>query len=158
MPAGGGLEAARRVEMQARAAPLSHWSSHRLAASKSLACWRVPQPEKIMQGVTGIKEFDLRGNYGDTNCPISRRAADARLSRPDPPRPLRHTPSRRPHGSMNFRNFEAVNGLRPPEAAREKRAIDSLKTSEKGGFHEVDGAPCRTCAASCARALSRQLR
>jgi len=29
-----------------------------------------------------------------------------------------------------FRGFDAVNGLRPPEAAREKRAIDSLATSE----------------------------
>jgi hypothetical protein len=28
-----------------------------------------------------------------------------------------------------FRGFDAVNGLRPPEAAREKRAIDSLATS-----------------------------
>jgi hypothetical protein len=26
-----------------------------------------------------------------------------------------------PHGSMNFRSFEAVNDLRPPEAAREAR-------------------------------------
>lgn len=31
---------------------------------------------------------------------------------------LRRTPSRRPRGSMNFRGFAAVNGLRPPEAAR----------------------------------------
>ncbi len=54
------------------------------------------------------------------------------------------TRSRRPHGSMNFRSFAAVNGLRPPEAARVTRAIDSLKTSETGGFHDVDGALCRT--------------
>ena len=60
------------------------------------------------------------------------------------PAPFRRTPSRRPHGSMSFRSFAAVNGLRPPEAARETRAIDSRKTSEKRGFHEVDGAPCRT--------------
>jgi hypothetical protein len=49
---------------------------------------------------------------------------------------------------MNFRSFDAVNGLRPPKAARETRAIDSVKTSEKRGFHEVDGAPCRTGAAN----------
>jgi hypothetical protein len=30
------------------------------------------------------------------------------------PTPLRHTPSRRPHGSMNFRSFEPVNAPRPP--------------------------------------------
>jgi hypothetical protein len=41
---------------------------------------------------------------------------------------------------MSFRSFAAVNGLRPPEAARVTRAIDGGKTSEKGGFHEVDGA------------------
>jgi len=41
-----------------------------------------------------------------------------------------------PHGSMNFRSFDAVNGLRPPKAARKTRAIDSVKTSEKSGFHE----------------------
>jgi hypothetical protein len=52
---------------------------------------------------------------------------------PDPPR-------RRPHGSITFRGFDPVNGLRPPEAAREKRAIDRVKTSEKRGFHEDDGA------------------
>jgi hypothetical protein len=51
---------------------------------------------------------------------------------------------------MNFRSFEAVNGLRPPEAARETRAIDSLETSEKRGFHEVDGALCRTAAKGAA--------
>ena len=28
-----------------------------------------------------------------------------------------------------------------------ERAIDSLKTSEKRGFHEVDGAPGRSCPA-----------
>ena len=43
---------------------------------------------------------------------------------------------------MNFRSFAAVNGLRPPEAARE-RAIDGGKTSETTGFHEADGALCR---------------
>jgi hypothetical protein len=53
-----------------------------------------------------------------------------------------------PHGSMNFRSLEAVNGLRPPEAARQKRANDSLKASEKRGFHEVDGAPCQAGAGS----------
>jgi hypothetical protein len=62
----------------------------------------------------------------------------------------RHTPRRRPHGSMDFRSFAAVNGLRPPEAARVTRAIDSRKTSEKGGFHEVDGALCRGRAALAA--------
>jgi hypothetical protein len=44
---------------------------------------------------------------------------------------------------MNFRSFAVVNGLRPPEAARETRAIDSVKSSEKRGFHEIDGAPRR---------------
>jgi len=29
-----------------------------------------------------------------------------------------------------FRSLDAVNGLRPPKAARETRAIDSVKTSE----------------------------
>jgi hypothetical protein len=38
--------------------------------------------------------------------------------------PLRHTPRRRPHGSMNFQSFEAVNGA-------QLRAIDSLEASEK---------------------------
>jgi hypothetical protein len=42
---------------------------------------------------------------------------------------------------MNFRGFDSVNGLRPPKAARETRAIDRVKTSEKRGFHEVEGAP-----------------
>jgi hypothetical protein len=37
---------------------------------------------------------------------------------------------------------------------RAKRAIDSRKTSETRGFHEVDGAPCRT-AAKAAVALAR---
>jgi hypothetical protein len=32
---------------------------------------------------------------------------------------------------MTFRSLDAVNGLRPPEAARETRAIDSVQTSEK---------------------------
>jgi len=56
-----------------------------------------------------------------------------------------------PHGSMNFRSFDPVNGLRPPEAAREKRAIDNRKTSEKRGFREVDGAPRRTGAGRLSR-------
>jgi hypothetical protein len=42
---------------------------------------------------------------------------------------------------MNFRDFDPVNGLRPPKAAREMRAIDRVKTSEKRSFHEVGGAP-----------------
>jgi hypothetical protein len=29
-----------------------------------------------------------------------------------------------------FRSFEAVNGLRPPQAERKTRAIDGFKTSE----------------------------
>jgi hypothetical protein len=62
--------------------------------------------------------------------------------------PRRHTPSRRPRGSMNFRSFDAVNGLRPPKAARLRRAIDSVKTSEKRGFQEVGGDPCQACAAN----------
>jgi len=33
----------------------------------------------------------------------------------------RHTPRRRPHESTAFRSFDPVNGLRPPEAAREGR-------------------------------------
>ena len=71
--------------------------------------------------------------------------------------PRRHTPSRRPHGSMDFRSFDAVNSLRPPKAARETRAIDSVKTSEKRGFHEVDGAPRQAGAADAAmRILSPQ--
>src|SRR5208337_4052287 len=37
----------------------------------------------------------------------------------------RHATSRRPHGSMNFRSLAAVNGLRPPEAAR---AVGRRKT------------------------------
>ena len=67
---------------------------------------------------------------------------------------------RAPQGVERRPSFDGLRG-----ASRDarlstgyERAIDSLKTSEKGGFHEVDGAPCRTCAASCARALSRQLR
>ena len=71
----------------------------------------------------------------------------------DPPR---HAPIRRPHGSMAFRSFAAVNGLRPPRAARHRasgdarlstgyaRAIDGGKTSEKRGLHAVDGALCPT--------------
>ena len=47
---------------------------------------------------------------------------------------------------MTFRGLAAVNGLRPPEAARDTRAIDSRETSETRGFHEVDGARCRTAA------------
>jgi hypothetical protein len=38
-----------------------------------------------------------------------------------------------------FRNFAAVNGLRPPEAARETRAIDSRKTSEVHASMRKDG-------------------
>ena len=56
---------------------------------------------------------------------------------------------------MAFRSFAAVNGLRPPEAARDRasgdvrlstgdgRAINSRKTSERRGFREVGGAPGR---------------
>ena len=44
----------------------------------------------------------LRGR--DTNCRISPSAVGAA------PPAIRHTPRRRPHGSMNFRGFEPVNG------------------------------------------------
>jgi hypothetical protein len=44
-------------------------------------------------------------------------------------------------------DMPGTHGRRPPEAARETRATDSLKTSEKRGFHEVDGALCRSCTA-----------
>ena len=54
---------------------------------------------------------------------------------------------------MNFRGSGSVNGLRPPQAARETRAIDGARTSEKRGFHQVDGAPRRTDAARDAMRL-----
>jgi hypothetical protein len=41
-----------------------------------------------------------------------------------------------------FRGLAAVNGFRPPEAAREERAIDSLKTSEVHASMRKDGAVC----------------
>ena len=48
--------------------------------------------------------------------------------------------SHRPHESMTFRSFAAVNGAlcAPPPAVEEP--IDGGKTSETRGFHEVDGA------------------
>jgi hypothetical protein len=99
-----------------------------------------------LRGFTGVYGgLGLRGQ--DTNCTISRSAVCATLPPvygdririaqfPDPQSaphfldwsrraPLRRTPSRRPHGSMNFRSFAAVNGLRPPEAAR---AVGRRKT------------------------------
>jgi hypothetical protein len=66
----------------------------------------------------GLRRFT--GVYGDRI-----RIAEFRGPQPTPdfldrssPASRRRTPSRRPHGSMNFRSFAAVNGLRPPEAAR----------------------------------------
>jgi len=53
---------------------------------------------------------------------------------------------------MAFRSLAAVNGLRPPEAARETRAIAGGKTSEKRGFHAVDGALWPTGAGRAAAA------
>jgi hypothetical protein len=41
-----------------------------------------------------------------------------------------------------FRSLEAVGGLRPPEAAREERAIDSLKTSEVHASMRKGGLAC----------------
>ena len=60
--------------------------------------------------------------------------------------PRRRTPSRRPHGSMNFRSLNAVNGARFARRLRRSKTIDSVQTSEKRGFHEIDGAPRRNAA------------
>ena len=45
---------------------------------------------------------------------------------------LRHTPSRRPHGSRTLRSFAAVNGLRPPEAARHRASRDARLSTGSG--------------------------
>jgi hypothetical protein len=70
------------------------------------------------------------------------------------PAPRRHSPSRRPHGSMDFRSFAAVNGAPLARRLRRSKTIDSRKTSEKRGFHEVDGAPRRARADRAAPPLA----
>jgi hypothetical protein len=42
---------------------------------------------------------------------------------------------------MTFRGFDPVNGARLARRLRRSKTIDRVKTSEKRGFHEVDGAP-----------------
>jgi hypothetical protein len=51
---------------------------------------------------------------------------------------------------MNFRSFDAVNGLRPPEATRFSRVLDSVKTRKNEASMRKDGAPRRTRAAAAA--------
>ena len=84
----------------------------------------------------------LLNGYGDTMRIVQRPDPQSALDLQNLNRsgPRRETPSRRPLGSVAFRGFDPVNGLRPPQAARETRAIDRVKTSEKRGFPEVDGA------------------
>lgn len=72
------------------------------------------------------------------------------------PRPLRHGAqserARRPTAPSTSRTqkLPKSRGCQWRALARRlwrSKTIDSLETSERRGFHEVDGAPCRTCAA-----------
>ncbi|MGD1038666.1 MAG: hypothetical protein ABR878_16135, partial [Roseiarcus sp.] len=47
------------------------------------------------------------------------------------------------HGSMNFRNFEAVNGLRPPEAARNCAPLTASKLRKKEASMRSTALPAR---------------
>jgi len=66
-----------------------------------------------------------------TNSQFRHPAVGSRPSRLEPPCPLRHTPSRRPHGSMNLRNFEAVNGLRRRRRRVERAPLTASKLRKK---------------------------